>query len=148
MIAEADAARHGSAAGATGSSAAAPESQSQKASAAGSAITGRVTIDPKLQDRVGPNDTLFVFARAVNGPRIPLAVERTAAGAFPHAFTLDDSMAMATGATLSRAGDVIVEARISKSGNATPAPGDLEGKSGVMKPGAHDVAIVIDNVVR
>jgi cytochrome c-type biogenesis protein CcmH len=148
MIAEADAARHGSAAGATGSSAAAPESQSQKASAAGSAITGRVTIDPKLQDRVGPNDTLFVFARAVDGPRIPLAVERTAAGAFPHAFTLDDSMAMATGATLSRAGDVIVEARISKSGNATPAPGDLEGKSGVMKPGAHDGAIVIDNVVR
>jgi cytochrome c-type biogenesis protein CcmH len=118
------------------------------ASNANRAITGRVTLDPTLRDRVGPNDTLFVFARAVNGPRIPLAVERTKAGAFPHAFRLDDSMAMAPGSTLSKASDVIVEARISKSGNATPSPGDLEGKSGAIKPGVQDVAIVIDNVVR
>lgn len=149
MIAEADAARHGAPTSAASASAGSPAAQAQNTPPnAASAITGRVTIDPKLQERVAANDTLFIFARAVNGPRMPLAVERTKAGAFPHAFRLDDSMAMAPGAALSNAGDVIVEARISKSGNATPSAGDLEGRSGVVKPGAHDVAIAIDNVVR
>ena len=145
MIAEADAARHGASSASTAMPAAPP--QSTPANVEG-AITGRITLDPKLQERISKNDTLFVFARAVNGPRMPLAVERTKVGTFPHAFRLDDSMGMAPGAMLSRAGDVIVEARISKSGNATPSPGDLEGKSAVVKPGAHDVAIAIDDVVR
>lgn len=149
MIAEADAARHNAPTTATSASAGSPAARTQSTPTnVDSAIEGRVTIDPKLQARVAATDTLFIFARAVDGPRMPLAVERTTAGAFPHAFRLDDSMAMAPGAALSNAGDVIVEARISKSGNATPTSGDLEGKSGVVKPGAQDVAIAIDNVVR
>jgi cytochrome c-type biogenesis protein CcmH len=145
MIADAEAAQRGAS---TASSATRAAPTSNTPSNVDSAITGRVTIDPKLQERVAATDTLFNFARAVNGPRMPLAVERTTAGAFPHAFRLDDSMAMAPGAALSNAGDVIVEARISKTGNATPTSGDLEGRSGVVKPGAHDVTIAIDNVVR
>ena len=149
MIAEADAARHG----APISALAAPATTSgvspaEKPSGVESAITGRVTIDPKLRDRIAANDTLFIFARAVNGPRMPLAVERSTAATFPRDFRLDDSMAMAPGATISTAGDVIVEARISKSGNAAPGPGDLEGRSAVVRAGARDVSIAIDNVVR
>ena len=149
MIAEADAARRGVPMPAPSAAAAASGTEAPGAPpAAQGAISGRITIDPKLEGRVAATDTLFIFARAVDGPRIPLAVERTTAGTFPHDFRLDDSMSMAPGATLSKAGDVVVEARISKSGNATPGPGDLEGKSGVLKPGARDVSIAIDSVVR
>jgi cytochrome c-type biogenesis protein CcmH len=79
---------------------------------------------------------------------MPLAVLRTTAGELPRNFTLDDSMAMAPAARLSGASEVVVEARISKTGSATPSPGDLQGDSGVVKPGAHDVSIVIDQIVR
>ena len=133
MIAEADAARGGA---------------MKSASVDPSAITGRVSLDPKLRDRVGAGDTLFIFARAVDGPRMPLAVVRAAANELPRDFRLDDSMAMTPAARLSAAGQVIVEARVSKSGSATPVPGDLQGTSATVKPGAHDVSIAIDDVVR
>jgi cytochrome c-type biogenesis protein CcmH len=55
---------------------------------------------------------------------------------------------MAPAARLSGANEVVVEARISKSGSAAPSSGDLRGKSGVVKPGAQDVSILIDDVVR
>ncbi|HXU66989.1 MAG TPA: c-type cytochrome biogenesis protein CcmI [Casimicrobiaceae bacterium] len=133
MIAEAEAARSG-----------APKAASVDASA----ITGRVSLAPKLRDRVGAQDTLFIFARAVDGPRMPLAVVRTTASDLPRDFRLDDSMAMTPTARLSAAGQVIVEARVSKSGSATPAPGDLRGTSAAVTPGAHDVSIAIDDIVR
>jgi len=133
MIAEAEAASSG-----------APKVASIDASA----ITGRVSLAPKLRDRVGADDTLFIFARAVDGPRMPLAVVRTTASSLPRDFRLDDSMAMTPAARLSAAGRVIVEARVSKSGSATPAPGDLRGTSAAVKPGAHDVSIAIDDIVR
>jgi cytochrome c-type biogenesis protein CcmH len=149
MIAEADAARRGAplsspalSGGANAQPSATPGAEAR------SAITGRVSIDPKLRDRVAAGDTLFIYARAVNGPRMPLAVVRTKAGSLPSDFTLDDSTAMSPAARLSGASEVVVEARISKSGNATPAPGDLRGTSAVVKPGARDVTVVIDDVVR
>jgi cytochrome c-type biogenesis protein CcmH len=73
---------------------------------------------------------------------------RTTASDLPRDFRLDDSMAMTPAARLSAAGQVIVEARVSKSGSATPAPGDLRGTSAAVKPGAHDVSIAIDDIVR
>ena len=87
------------------------------------------------------------FARAENGPRMPLAVVRTTAAALPLKFSLDDSMAMAPTARLSSAAAVRIEARISRSGNALPQSGDLVGTSDVVKPDARDVKIVIDKVV-
>ena len=120
----------------------------ERAPSQASGITGRVSVDPRLRDHVAASDTLFIFARAVNGPRMPLAVIRTTASPLPHDFTLDDSMAMSPGARLSGASEVVVEARISKSGNATPSPGDLRGTSSAIKPGTRGVAIVIDDVVR
>jgi len=156
MIAEADAARGSgamsapvvaaSSASAAGGAAADPAMKSGNVDA--SAITGRVSLDPRLRNRVGATDTLFIFARAVNGPRMPLAVVRTSARELPRTFRLDDSMAMTPAARLSGAGEVIVEARISKSGSATPASGDLQGASAPVKPGTRDVSIAIDDVVR
>jgi cytochrome c-type biogenesis protein CcmH len=90
---------------------------------------------------------VFIFARAVDGPRVPLAVLRIPAKELPKEFTLDDSMAMAPGARLSGAAAVIVEARISKSGNALPQSGDFSGRSAPVKPGAVGVKVTIDQVV-
>jgi cytochrome c-type biogenesis protein CcmH len=66
----------------------------------------------------------------------------------PRAFRLDDSMAMTPAARLSNSGEVVVEARISKSGSATPSPGDVQGTSGPVKPGTRDLSLVINDVVR
>jgi len=65
----------------------------------------------------------------------------------PRAFTLDDSMAMTPAARLSAASGVVVEARVSKSGQATPSPGDLQGRSAPVKPGAQGLSIVIGDIV-
>ena len=139
MIAEADGARHGAPV-----TRGAPNATAAEASA----ITGNVSLDPKLRAQVGATDTLFIFAHAVDGPRMPLAVVRATAGELPRAFKLDDSMAMTPATRLSSAAEVIVDARISKAGLATPSPGDLQGRSAPVKPGATGVAIVIDEVVR
>jgi cytochrome c-type biogenesis protein CcmH len=115
--------------------------------AGGATIAGRVDIAPALAAQVTLSDTVFIFARAVDGPRMPLAVLRVPARELPKQFRLDDSMSMAPGVKLSSAAAVIVEARISKSGNALPQPGDLSGHSAPVKPGTSDVKITIDQVV-
>lgn len=115
--------------------------------AAGNArVTGRVTLSPELQARVSAGDTLFVFARAVEGPRMPLAILRKTAADLPMSFTLDDSMAMSPAMKLSNFPHVVVGARISKSGNAMPSPGDLTGQVSDVKVGAEGLQIVIDSV--
>lgn len=114
--------------------------------AAGS-IAGRVDLEAALASKVALNDTVFIFARAAEGPRMPLAVLRIPAKELPRDFSLDDSMSMAPGVKLSAAPSVIVEARISKSGNALPQSGDLFGRSAPLKPGATGVRITIDQVV-
>ena len=117
------------------------------ANAAAGSITGRVDLDNALASKVALNDTVFIFARATEGPRMPLAVLRIPAKDLPRDFSLDDSMSMAPGVKLSAAANVVVEARISKSGNALPQSGDLFGRSGPLKPGATGVRITIDQVV-
>jgi cytochrome c-type biogenesis protein CcmH len=125
---------------------AAPPPVASSKSSAG-AIRGRVDIAPALTSKVALSDTVFIYARAAEGPRMPLAVLRIAARELPKDFSLDDSMSMAPGVKLSTAPSVIVEARISKSGNAIPQPGDLFGRSAPLKPGTAGLAITIDQVV-
>ena len=115
--------------------------------AAASAVTGRVELDPKVASRVAPDDTVFVLARAAEGPRMPLAVQRFRAAELPRAFRLDDSMSMAPRMTISTMPRVIVEARVSKSGNAITQPGDVRGVSVPVAPGATDLHVVIGEVV-
>jgi cytochrome c-type biogenesis protein CcmH len=153
VIAEVDAAKREGKGGSVapskraGATASAPSTPQGDKAAAGLAITGRVDLNGALASKVALNDTVFIFARAAEGPRMPLAVLRIPAKELPRDFSLDDSMSMAPGVKLSAAPSVIVEARISKSGNALPQPGDLFGRSAPLKPGATGVRITIDQVV-
>jgi len=124
-----------------------PRSPAATVPAAGTAIAGRVDISPALASKVALTDTVFIFARALEGSRMPIAVLRIPARELPKDFRLDDSMGMGPGVKLSATPAVIVEARISKSGNALPQAGDLSGKSGPVKPGASGLKITIDQVV-
>ena len=117
------------------------------AAAKGTSVTGSVAIAPQLKSKLNGSDTLFVFARAENGPRVPLAVVRSNAASLPMSFSLDDSMAMSPQFKLSSAEAMRIEALVSRSGTAATQSGDLVGTSGVVKPGARDVKIVIDKVV-
>jgi cytochrome c-type biogenesis protein CcmH len=110
-------------------------------------LAGTVSLSPRLKGRAAPDDTLFIFARASQGPAVPLAVLRRKVRDLPLSFALDDSMAMAPGARLSAFPRVVVGARISKSGNAAPQPGDLQGSSAAVANDAAGVKIVIDGVV-
>ena len=78
---------------------------------------------------------------------MPLAIIRKQAKDLPIAFTLDDSMAMAPNFALSNFPSVIIGARVSKSGSATPQSGDLEGLSSTVKLGATGLAVVIDRTL-
>jgi len=114
---------------------------------AGGRIAGKVDLSPGLKGKVAPTDTVFVFARAAEGPRMPLAILRKQVKDLPFEFALDDSMAMAPNMKLSSFPDVVVGARVSRSGNATPQSGDLEGVSKPVKVGATGVAVLIDNAL-
>lgn len=118
------------------------------AAPAASAIRGRVSLAPALQGRVQPNDTVFVFARPATGSRMPLAILRLQVKDLPAVFTLDDSSAMSPAARLSAAGTVVVGARISKSGQALPQAGDLEGLTGPLPVGSAGVDLVIASDVK
>lgn len=115
----------------------------QAAAAPTASVRVRVTLDPALAGRVRPDDTLFVYARAAEGPRMPLAIARLRAADIPAEVTLDDSMAMSPQMRLSAFPSVLVGARISRSGDATPQPGDLEGFSDAVAPAGTDVAVRI-----
>jgi cytochrome c-type biogenesis protein CcmH len=120
----------------------------QPVAATGLSIKGEVTVSPALMERVSPSDTLFVFARAVQGPRMPLAISRQPVSTWPSTFTLDDSMAMAANVKLSSYAQVVVSVRVSKSGNAMPQAGDLIGQSAPVMPGAQGLRITVDQVQR
>lgn len=109
-----------------------------------SKVEGSVELDPSLRADVADTDTVFIYARAAQGPRFPLAVLRKQVKDLPTNFVLDDSMAMMPEAKLSSVPMVIVGARISKTGSATPAAGDLEGATEPVAPGATGLKIRIN----
>lgn len=110
-------------------------------------LSGTITLDPQLAARAGAGGILFVIARQQGGPPIPVAVLREAAAHFPFRFALGDHNAMNPERLLSSAGPLILEARLSRSGEVMRQSGDLYGQSVSVKPGQHDVTIVIDHVV-
>lgn len=119
---------------------------STKPAGTGASVSGRVSLASALRDKVQPGDTVFVFARATQGPRMPLAVQRAHVSDLPLDFKLDDSMAMSPALKLSSFAELRVEARVSRSGSATPAAGDLIGTGPVVKPGASQIAVQIDQL--
>jgi cytochrome c-type biogenesis protein CcmH len=117
------------------------------AAAAGGTVSGTVALSPALKAKAAPTDIVFIFARPAQGPRMPLALTQVQVKDLPAKFTLDDSQAMSPNFRLSGQSEVIVGARISKSGNPMPASGDLEGLSTPVKIGAKDAAVTIDSVL-
>lgn len=114
-----------------------------------SSLVVNISLSPDFTGDADPEDTLFIYARAVDGPPMPLAVVRRKAKDLPLEVTLDDSMAMFPQLKLSGFEKVKVSARISKSGNATPQPGDFVGESPPITNNnqAESVSIVIDKQV-
>jgi cytochrome c-type biogenesis protein CcmH len=111
-------------------------------------VVVKVALDPRFKESVGPNDTLFVFAKAAHGPPMPLAIARLTAAQLPASVTLTDAMSMVPSATLSQFPQVVVGARISKSGNAIAQSGDLQTLSASTTTGhAEPVQLIIDRRV-
>jgi hypothetical protein len=136
-------------AGDSKSSASAPTaSASAPAAGSGVAVTGEVTLAAGLAAKATAGETLFIVAKSVDAPGIPVAVFRGSVGNWPLKFTLDDSQAMMPGRNLSTAGRVTIEARISQKGQPLPSAGDLQGSSGIINPADQKpLKITIDRVI-
>jgi cytochrome c-type biogenesis protein CcmH len=115
--------------------------------AAGKSVSGTVTLATALAAKASPTDAVFVFARPGDGRKMPIAIMRAQVKDLPLKFTLDDAKSMSEATKISVFDEVIVAARISRSGNAMPASGDLEGVSKPVKVGADGLAITIDRVI-
>jgi cytochrome c-type biogenesis protein CcmH len=117
------------------------------AAATATTVSGRVVLKAALKAQVSPDDTVFIFARAPTGSRMPLAILRKKVSDLPYDFSLDDSQAMSPAARLSSAQQVVVGARISKSGNAMPQAGDLQAFSAPVPVGTNKLTIEIGDLV-
>jgi cytochrome c-type biogenesis protein CcmH len=116
--------------------------------AAPAAISGEVALSDALRGKVPAALTLFIVAKSLDSPGPPLAVVRTQTGQWPVRFVLDDSLAMVPGRTLSSAGRVSVEARVSLGGTAAAHSGDLHSNATTID--AHSraaVRLVIDQII-
>lgn len=119
-----------------------------KAAAKNAGLSGTIKLAPALAARAAPEDTVFVLARPSTGSRMPLAAVRAKVKDLPLAFSFDDSMAMTPSAKLSDFAEVVVAARVSKSGNVAPQRGDLEGGSKPVRPGTAGMVIEISRQVQ
>jgi cytochrome c-type biogenesis protein CcmH len=118
-----------------------------KPGAAAASVTLSVSLDPALTGKVDAQDTLFVFARAAQGPKMPLAVVKAKPSELPREYTLSDANAMSPELALSKFEQIVVGARVSKAGSPIARSGDLEGVSDVVSAKGAKVKIVIDRVV-
>ncbi|HWS74336.1 MAG TPA: c-type cytochrome biogenesis protein CcmI [Quisquiliibacterium sp.] len=118
-----------------------------QATPSGAGISGLVTIDDSLRSAIGEGSVLFVVARDPDGPRTPLAAIRIPVGGWPVRFSLDDAQSMDPSRPLSKAPSLVVEARVSASGDAMRRSGDPIGTSAPQRPGAVEVPVRIDRRV-
>jgi cytochrome c-type biogenesis protein CcmH len=121
--------------------------QSKEASSSASSISGHIQLAPALKAQTHPGDMVYVFAKAESGPPMPLAVLRMKVSDLPATFTLDESMAMMPQLKLSHFEKVIVGVRISRSGNAIPSSGDLQGLVRGVSPGSKGINIEINEQI-
>lgn len=124
-----------------------PGAVQTKVANGGSAIQVSVDLSPELKAKASPEDTVFIYARAVSGPPMPLAVSRHKVKDLPITVSLDDSMAMMPAMKISAFPKVKIQARVSKSGNAITQPGDFLAQEKVLdvKPG-QKAGLLIDHV--
>lgn len=123
-----------------------PDAKPRESTAGLGFVAGRVTVSERLKARIDPDDTVFIFARPADGSRMPVALLRRHGRDLPALFALDDSLAMVANVRLSQHPKVIVGVRVSKRGNAIPAPGDLEAEVGPVELGSTGLKLEIDRV--
>lgn len=126
-----------------------PESSGEQRAGADakSAIEVILKLSPELRDKAKPDDLVFIYAKALSGPQMPLAAMRKQVKDLPLTIVLDDSLAMMPQMKLSAHAEVVVGARVSLSGNPAAQPGDLEGEIKPVKPGqAGPVMLTIDSI--
>ena len=116
------------------------------ATATSMSVSGQAVLSSKLASQVRPGDVLFIFARAEEGPRMPLAAIKATVADLPLTFRLDDSMALPGGRKISEFSTVRVEARIAKAGTAQTTSGDLFGGASGVKLGSQGLKLTIDQV--
>ena len=132
----------------TASAAALESASAPQPAAEGAQLHVEVALDPKLRDKLAPGDVLFVYAKAAEGPPMPLAIQRMEASKLPVTVTLTDGMGMLPSMKLSQFPQVVVGARVSKSGNAMPQSGDLQVLSKPISVTTTDpIRLTIDQVV-
>ncbi|MEW8505174.1 MAG: c-type cytochrome biogenesis protein CcmI [Candidatus Thiodiazotropha sp.] len=113
----------------------------------GKSLKVEISLSPKMEQKAKPDDLLFIYARAVSGPPMPVAAVRKKVRDLPLSISLDDSMAMMPQMKLSQFSQVSVGARISLSGSPTAQSGDLEGEISAVSPGQTEIVkVVIDSV--
>ena len=105
-------------------------------------VSGRISISAELAAQVEADDTVFVFARPVEGG-MPVAALRLRAGDLPASFSFENAPRMSKGPLPAQ---LSIGARLSKQGEATAQAGDLEGEPVNVAPDAANVEIVIDRV--
>jgi cytochrome c-type biogenesis protein CcmH len=130
------------------SEAAQKEPQPSRATLSENSISGRVTLVNELKGLVAPTDTVFVYATAVSGSRMPVAIVRTTADKLPLDFVLDDSTAMNPSAKLSSMDEVTVRVRISKSGQAAAQPGDYGVSLSPVKLGSKGLNLMVRDTLQ
>ncbi len=121
---------------------------SAQPAAAGQGINLSVSLAPALQDKASPGDRLFIFAKQVQGPPMPVAAVRITAGDLPAKLVLDDSSMLQQGNKLSDYKQLKLAARIAKGSQPMAASGDLQSSEVVVSVGdGKPVELVIDQVV-
>ncbi|RTZ64112.1 MAG: c-type cytochrome biogenesis protein CcmI [Aquificaceae bacterium] len=116
-------------------------------SVAAQSIVVTVSLADKLKSQVKPTDSVFIYAKAMSGPPMPLAAKRIQVKDLPITVTLDDSLAMMPAMKLSAFPNVKIGARVSKSGNAIGANGDLYTEISSVKKGTKQT-LVIDSILK
>jgi cytochrome c-type biogenesis protein CcmH len=119
----------------------------QSEDASGPRIEVAVSLDPALASEVPEGAVLFVFARAPQGSRAPLAIQRLSAASLPATVVLTNAMGMIAGMNLASQPQVVIGARISASGNAAPQSGDLEGLTAPIAVADGRAEVRIDRVL-
>lgn len=141
--------RSGQPAPATPAAPAAAAGAAPAAVSATASVSGQISLAPALAAQVSPGDTVFILARSADPQqRMPLAVLRRQVADLPLRFTLDDSASMSPAARLSGVPRVVVSARISKSGQATPQPGDIGATPVEVAVGRQDLRLELNQPVR
>ncbi|MBC6906764.1 c-type cytochrome biogenesis protein CcmI [Saccharophagus sp. K07] len=107
---------------------------------AGASSSAKIELSVSLGEsvQISGGETLFVYARAWQGPKMPLAIQKLSASQLPVTLTLDEGMAMAPGMTIKSFPELELVARISKTGSPTAQSGDWQGSIGPIKLDALD----------